>query len=85
MTIFFLQNNHLITTTLKADLWSAQLSSDNSDPSPSQSDMYFQVTSILRIKKIGNSGEARVMLKEGDQCVIHLLINAGYWYSGSGK
>lgn len=47
--------------------------------------MYFQVTSTLRIKKIGNSGEPQVMWEEGDQCVIHLLINAGYWYSGSGK
>lgn len=52
---------------------------------PSQSDMYIQVTSILGIKKTGNSGEAQVMWEEGSQCIIHLLINAGYWNSGSSK
>lgn len=52
---------------------------------PSQSDMYIQVTSILGIKKTGHSGEAQVMWEEGSQCIIHLLINAGYWNSGSSK
>lgn len=41
---------------------------------PSQSDMYIQVTSILGIKKTGNSGEAQVMWEEGSQCIIHLLF-----------